>query len=68
MSALTSLLARKETILSELAAMSSQPSYSIDGQWVDHTAHRQALLNELEKLNALIAMEEGPLEAPLRGE
>jgi hypothetical protein len=68
MSALTSLLARKETILSELAAMSSQPSYSIDGQWVDHTAHRQALLNELEKLNALIAMEDGPLEAPLRGE
>jgi hypothetical protein len=68
MSALASLLTRKETILSELAAMSSQPSYSIDGQWVDHTAHRQALLNELEKLNELIAMEEGPLEAPLRGE
>jgi hypothetical protein len=68
MSALTSLVSRKETILTELAAMASQPSYSIDGQWVDHTAHRQALLNELEKLNELIAMEEGPLESPLRGE
>jgi hypothetical protein len=67
MSALTSLLARKETILSELAAMASQPSYSIDGQWVDHVAHRQALLNELDKLNELIAMEEGPREAGMRG-
>jgi hypothetical protein len=67
MSALSSLLSRKDTILSELAAMSSQPTYSIDGQWVDHTAHRQALLNELEKLSELIAMEEGPLEAGMRG-
>ena len=66
MTSLEALLTRKETILSELAAMSSQPSYSIDGQWVDHTAHRQALLNELEKLNELIAMEEGPLESPVR--
>jgi hypothetical protein len=67
MSALTSLLARKETILAELAAMASQPAYSIDGQWVDHTTHRQALLNELAKLNELIAAEEGPLEASMRG-
>jgi hypothetical protein len=68
MSELEALQTRKDTILAELAALSSQPSYSIDGQWVDHTAYRQALLNELMKLNELIALAEGPLESGLRGE
>jgi hypothetical protein len=48
--------------------VASQPSYSIDGQWVDHTAYRQALLNELAKINELIARAEGPIEAAMRGE
>ncbi len=66
MSELEALQARKDTILTELSTLASQPSYSIDGQWVDHAAHRQALLNELARLNELIAQAEGPLEAPIR--
>jgi hypothetical protein len=67
MTELEALQARKETILSELSTLASQPTYSIDGQWVDHAAHRQALLNELAKHNDLIARAEGPVEAPMRG-
>ena len=67
MTELESLQARKDTLLAELAALASQPSYSIDGQWVDHTAYRQALLNELDKLNELLVRAEGPTESPIRG-
>ncbi|MBW3600693.1 MAG: hypothetical protein KY475_25945 [Planctomycetes bacterium] len=67
MTELEALQARKETILSELSSLASQPSYSIDGQWVDHTAYRQALLNELQTLNELIARAEGPTETSMRG-
>ena len=55
MSELESLQARKANILSELATMQSKPSYSIDGQWVDHTAYRRSLLEELRLLDELIA-------------
>lgn len=62
MTEIESLQARKDTILSELATLTSAPTYSIDGQWVDHNAYRQSLMNELEKLNELIANAEGPFE------
>ena len=63
MTALESLQTRKENILAELATMESKPSYSIDGQWVDHTAYRRSLLEELRLLEELIARAEGPFEA-----
>ncbi len=66
MSELDALLARKATLLADLAALPSQPTYSIDGQWVDHTAFRHALLNELQKINELIAAAQGPAELPMQ--
>jgi hypothetical protein len=68
MTELEALENRKTTLLAELAALASQPSYSIDGQWVDHTAYRQALLNELRTINELLALAEGPVELPMRAE
>ena len=61
------LQARKLAITAELAAMTStssggKPSYSINGQSVDHTAYRLSLYQELSQIDQLIAAAEGPCE------
>jgi hypothetical protein len=67
MSDITNLLTRRSSVIAELAAMNStasggKPSYSIDGQQVDHVAYRQSLYDELRELNAQISVLQGPFE------
>lgn len=69
---LNNLQTRRSAILAELAAMTSEssggkPSYSIDGQKVDHTAYRLSLYEELERIDRLIAAASGPFEVVARG-
>jgi hypothetical protein len=58
---------RKSAIYAQLAAMSStsvggKPTYSIDGQSVDHVGYRRSLLDELKMLNELQISAAGPYE------
>ena len=60
---LENLITRKSAILDELAKLTSssaggKPSYSIDGQSVDHVEYRHSLYQELAKINELIAAAE----------
>jgi hypothetical protein len=64
---LDNLLTRRSNIIAELAAMSptasgGKPSYSIDGQQVDHVAYRKSLYEELALLNQQITVLQGPFE------
>ena len=64
---LQNLLTRRSNVLSELANMNSsssggKPSYTIDGQSVDHVAYRKSLYEELRELNYQIAILQGPYE------
>ena len=61
------IAARKSAIYAQLAAMSStsvggKPTYSIDGQSVDHVGYRRSLLDELKMLNELQISAAGPYE------
>ena len=72
MSDLANLLTRRSNVIAELAAMNSsasggKPSYSIDGQEVDHVAYRRSLYEELAQLNQQIAILQGPFEGRSRG-
>ncbi len=72
MSDLDNLLTRRSNVIAELAAMNSsasggKPSYSIDGQEVDHVAYRKSLYEELALLNQQIAVLQGPYEGRSRG-
>jgi hypothetical protein len=69
---LENLQTRRSAIVAELAALTGEsaggkPSYSIDGQQVDHTAYRLSLYEELERLDRLIAAANGPFEVAVRG-
>jgi hypothetical protein len=64
---LDNLLTRRSNIIAELAAMNpsasgGKPSYSIDGQEVDHVAYRKSLYEELALLNQQITIIQGPFE------
>jgi len=64
---LDNLLTRRSNLLAELAALGpgasgGKPSYSIDGQHVDHTAYRMSLYQELELIDRQIATLNGPFE------
>ena len=59
---LENLKTRRSTIYTELAALSSKKTYTIEGQSVDHNAFRKSLLEELRMINELIAGAEGPWE------
>jgi hypothetical protein len=64
---LENLLTRRANILAELAAMTpaasgGKPSYSIDGQQVDHTAYRRSLYDELAAIDQRVAALAGPVE------
>jgi hypothetical protein len=72
MSDLDNLLTRRSNVIAELAAMNAaasggKPSYSIDGQQVDHVAYRKSLYEELAQLNHQIALLQGPCERQSRG-
>ena len=60
---LDNLIAAKANLTAKLVdlTVNPQPSYNIDNQQVSWTAHYESILNQIEKLNALIAME-GPYE------
>ena len=67
MSDLDNLLTRRSNVLAELAAMTStanggKPSYTIDGQMVDHVSYRKSLYDELRELNCQITILQGPFE------
>ena len=67
MSDLEDLLTRRSNVIAELAAMTStssggKPSYTIDGQQVDHVAYRKSLYDELAELNRQITALQGPFE------
>ena len=69
---LENLLARRANILAELAAMSSdssggKPSYSLDGQQVDHVRYRMSLYEELEAIDRRLTSLQGPVEDRGRG-
>jgi len=66
------LLQRRATLLAEIAALSpatagGKPSYSIDGQQVDHTAYRLSLYRELELIEHLLGNSQPPSEQIERG-
>ncbi|MGQ0637317.1 MAG: hypothetical protein ACT4QC_22140 [Planctomycetaceae bacterium] len=65
---LENLLARRSNLLAELAALNAaasggKPTYSLDGQQVDHTHYRLSLYSELESINRQIGALTGPFEA-----
>jgi hypothetical protein len=67
------LLLRREAILNELAqlvpqAPGGQPSYTVEGQQVDHTAYRLSLYTELQQIMRLLASEVPPTEDLTRAE
>jgi hypothetical protein len=67
MSDIDLLLTRRSNVIAELAAIDAsanggKPSYSIDGQQVDHVAYRQSLYDELRELNRQISVLQGPFE------
>lgn len=58
---------RKSWIYAQLAAMTAtsignKPTYSVDGQMVDHVGYRKSLLDELKMLNELEVSASGPYE------
>lgn len=66
-SELDDLKTRRATIASELAALASKPDYSLDGQSVQWSAHRKALIEEYRSLNELILLLE-PYEVHIQGQ
>jgi hypothetical protein len=64
---LANLQTRETAITTELAALSSQIDYSLDGQSTSHGAFRKALLEELKQIRELIAMYGGPFEVTTEG-
>ena len=69
---LENLLTRRTNILAELAAMSSaasggKPTYSLDGQQVDHVRYRLSLYEELGAIDRQLTSLQGPVEARGRG-
>jgi hypothetical protein len=69
---LENLLTRRTTILAELAALTpsasgGKPTYSLDGQHVDHTRYRLSLYEELAAIDRQLVTLQGPFEERSRG-
>lgn len=65
---LENLQTRRSAILAELASLTSsrnggRPTYSIDGQMIDHVGYRKSLLEELKSLNEMLSAIQGPFES-----
>jgi hypothetical protein len=54
------LKTRRTTILTELSVLASKPDYNIDGQSVQWSATRKALLDELKSIEELLRMYSSP--------
>jgi hypothetical protein len=68
---LENLLTRRSNILAELAALSSsasggKPTYSLDGQQVDHTQYRLSLYEELAAIDRQLVTLQPPFEERTR--
>jgi hypothetical protein len=63
---LDNLRSRRDSIAATLAAMDTKPDYSIDGESIQHSANRQNLLSELERINKILDNNEGPAIAYTR--
>lgn len=57
----------RSAVITELAANTGKPDYSIDGQGVQWGARRTQLMAELEKWNEIIRILGGPFEAVMMG-
>jgi hypothetical protein len=65
---LENLIARRSSILAELAALeASPPDYSKGNQSVQWASQRKQLVDELRSLNSMIAAFDGPWENEVRG-
>lgn len=69
---LDNLKTRRDAIGVELASITSaspggKPSYSINGQAVDHTEYRKSLYDELAMIEQRILAAEGPIEVETQG-
>ncbi len=67
MTVLADLKTRRTAVAAELAALSStspggKPTYSKEGQSVDHVGYRRSLYEELDKLDELIAKNDRLIE------
>lgn len=65
---LDNLMTRRSNVLAELAGMTSasnggKPTYTIDGQNVQHAEYRKSLYEELGMLNQQISTIGGPFES-----
>ncbi len=73
MSNLTSLTNARANLIAkyEEATANPKPSYSVDGQSVSHSEYRRSLLEEILRIDELLAREgddnAGPFEETLRG-
>ena len=69
--ALVDLETRRDEICAELATLTAQtgsgPDFSMDGVSISNDAHRMALLNELEKIQEMIARLSGPVVIRTQG-
>lgn len=63
------LLAIRAGLIAALAAeaINPQPSYSINGQSVDYNGYRTSMLEQISKVNELIATIQGPYEVVHEG-
>ncbi len=70
MSDLSNLTTTRSNILAKLASItaSSQKSYNIDGQSVDHNAYRESLLRSLKQIDEVMVSTGGPFEVETVGE
>lgn len=64
---LENLLTRRSNILAELAAITpaasgGKPSYSLDGQQIDHTGYRRSLYDELAAIDRQLITLQPPTE------
>lgn len=64
---LQNLITRKSEIISALTTIGTAPDYSINGQSVQRSSNRRALLEELKTINELIAIEQGPALIEIEG-
>lgn len=61
------LIAKRDALVLALASTPSRPDYAIDGQSVSGNAYAQSLLDQITKLNEIIALQQGPVMIETQG-
>ncbi len=69
---LNQLKTRRAAITAEISQLNQstaggKPSYTIDGQSVDHVGYRKSLYDELDRINQAISALSGSIELTSRG-